>query len=87
MEFNLSSLMTLLTLCVSIGMPRLIAFVAKSSNRTVNLLISYGSSAVLGILTALAGGDFGSDLLLNVTVAITATQTAYNAYWKDRLSA
>lgn len=78
--------MTLLTLAVSLLMPKLIAYVATSPRRWVNFAISYGSSILLGIMTAWAGGQFGLDFWMNATVAITTTQAAYNLYWKRKLA-
>jgi hypothetical protein len=75
----------ILSLFVSLGLPWLIQFVAKSTNRFLNWTVALVSSAILGGLSALVAGDFSADVWASLTVAITATQGAYNLYWKDRL--
>lgn len=74
-----------LTLLISLVLPYLIQYVAVSSRKWLNAIIAFGSAAVLGVLTAWTDGQFGADMWLNVTIAITAMHTAYKGYWEGRL--
>ena len=71
---------------IGLGLPLAISVVAKSTSRVVNLLIAYGSSLTLGALSAWVSGDFTSDVYSSVLAAVAASQIAYNAYWKSKLS-
>jgi hypothetical protein len=67
-------------------LPYLISYVAVSTKRWLNLLASFGSSALVGVLTAWLAGSFSADVWASVLAAVTATQLAYNAYWKQKLT-
>ncbi len=73
-----------LSIIVSFFLPWLIAFVAKSSKRWLNMLIAFGSSAVIGVLSAWVAGNFSSDVWASIVAAITAAQLSYNVYWKPK---
>lgn len=77
----------ILTIIVSFFLPWLIQYVATSTKRWLNWLTSLGTSAIVGVLGAWIHGDFGTDIWVNLTLAITATQTAYNMYWKSKIQA
>lgn len=87
MHTDLQSFFTLFTLIVSLFLPKLISYVATHNKHWVNFVISYGSSIVLGVVTAWAGGKFSSDIWMNVTIAITAAQASYQSYWKPKKEA
>lgn len=85
MQFHLETFLTLITALAGIGMPWLIKFVAKSSKTWLNLVIAWGSSVVLGIVTALIGGQFTNDVSLNILVAIGAAEASFKLYWQDKI--
>lgn len=74
-----------LSIVTGIFMPWAIQFVAKSSKHWLNLLISYGSSALIGALTAWIGGQISHDIYASILAAIVAAQLAYSAYWKVQI--
>jgi len=86
MTFHLDTFLTLFTALAGLGMPVLISYVAQSDKKWINLVISWGSSAILGIVTALVGGQFSNDISLNLLVALGAAEASYKLYWKDKLS-
>lgn len=85
MQFNLDTFLTLITALAGIGMPWLIKFVAKSDKTWLNLVIAWGSSIVLGLVTSLLGGHFTNDISLNVLVAIGAAEASFKLYWQNKI--
>lgn len=73
-----------LAIVVNLFMPRLITYVAKSSNHVTNLVIAYVSSGVVGALTAWAGGQFSGDIWQSVSLGIAASQVAYHGFWAPK---
>ena len=75
-----------LSIVVNLFMPFAIAYVAKSSKSWLNMLIAYASSAVVGGLTAWLGGNFNGDVWPSVMAGVTASQTAFHAFWDGHLN-
>lgn len=73
----------ILSVVVSLFLPWAVAFVAKSSKRWLNFIIAYASSFVVGGLSAWVVGSFSQDAWVSIAAAITASQGAYNTYWKE----
>lgn len=79
---NLQTLSTVVGLLASFFMPKAIAYVATSKKHWLNFVIAYGSSALLGAVAALAGGQFTKDVWMDASLFIAASQAAYNVYFK-----
>jgi len=77
----------LLSVVGNLFMPQLISYVAKSNKSWLNMLIAYGSSAIVGGLSAWVAGDFSNSLYPSIIAGLTASQAAYQAYWKAKIQA
>jgi ABC-type branched-subunit amino acid transport system permease subunit len=73
---------SVISLILGVFLPFGIKYVAKSSKSWINFLIAYGSSALLGGLSAWVAGSISEDIFASVLAAIVATQASYTAYWK-----
>lgn len=85
MDFNFSTFLTLITVIAGLGMPYLISYVAVSKTKWLNLIISWGSSLILGTVSAAIGGRFGSDISLNILLALSSTEASYQLYWQKKI--
>ena len=68
----------------NVFMPWAISFVATSKKAWLNLVIAYGSSAIVGALTAYVGGQFTHAVWPSILAGITAAQLAYHVYWSPK---
>jgi L-lactate permease len=66
-----------------IVLPWVIEKVKFSTRKWVNLVVAYGSSLGVGVLSSWIAGDFTSDVYASLLVALGASQTAYKLYWKS----
>lgn len=71
-----------ISLIVGVFLPLGIKYVAKSTKTWLNFLIAYGSSAVLGLLSAWVAGSFSQDIYASILAAVVAAQAAYKIHWE-----